>query len=493
MIVRLVGHDYKYAVEQISLALFPYERINYSHDHVAGSCEPLLESRLSLGGSYAQATTIIRKDGKISRGVARIRRGRLSGKLETDRLSQRIIKQSFYRAAMAFVETPPVWGSLTGIRPAKLAEAALEAGASEKAAAKMLSKEFYVAPERAQLCIGAARAALALGRALLPRDVALYIGIPFCPTRCAYCSFVSNSVEKSFDLVAPFVQTLLGEISDIGRASKELGLRVVAVYIGGGTPTSLPAEALGSIMQALHTAFDFSNALEYTVEAGRPDTITGEKLEVIRRMGAGRVCVNPQSMSADVLAAIGRRHTPEETLDAALLVRKSGMLINMDIIAGLPGDSAEGFDNTLHEVLSIMPENITVHTLSLKKGSRIMLDRTETPDGGQVSEMLSSAFRQLRDRGYAPYYLYEQKYTSGGFENTGWSLPGREGIYNICMMEELCSVLALGGGGVTKLVSRTGRIERVFNAKYPLEYIRQAEKTAGKIERIKDFFKITPI
>ena len=488
MKLTLVGHGYKYAVEQIMLALFPGEKPVYAPAPAldAGDDGLSATSRLRMGAVYAQAVTVMRCGDKVSRAIARVRLDSLTGKLVTSRLIQRIIKQSFYHAALEFVDAPPVWGSLTGIRPAHIASAALEAGSSGPSAARKLVSEYYVSPERAELCVQAARASIALKRELAPLDVALYVGIPFCPTRCAYCSFVSNSVEKSFGLVDPFVQTLLHEIGAVSETARALGLRVVAAYIGGGTPTALPDEALESVMTALNASFDLSGIREYTVEAGRPDTITARKLGIIRSLGADRICVNPQSMSGDVLSAIGRRHTPEDVLDAARLVRQAGAALNMDIIAGLPGDSPDGFRLTVDALLALRPENITVHTLSLKKGSRIMLESTALPSGADVSGMLGYASRRLREGGYEPYYLYRQKYTSGGFENIGWSLPGHEGAYNICMMEELCTVLALGGGGVTKLVSPGGRIERVFNAKYPREYIMQSGKLGEKLEKIRN-------
>jgi oxygen-independent coproporphyrinogen-3 oxidase len=298
---------------------------------------------------------------------------------------------------------------------------------------------------------------------------------------------VSNSVERTFNLIEPFTDTLLQEIKETAKIVDTLGLRVTSVYIGGGTPTSLPAEALESIMSALGKAFDLSYLREYTVEAGRPDTVTEQKLEIISRLGADRICINPQSMSGAVLSAIGRRHTPEDVKEAVRLVRRTEALLNMDIIAGLPGDTPEGFNETLGAVLGFQPSNVTVHTLALKKGSRIMLENTSIPGGADVAKMLEYASGKLRENGYRPYYLYRQKYTSGGFENTGWCLPGKEGIYNICMMEELCTVLALGGGGVTKLVSSGGRIERIFNAKYPREYILQTSKPEEKLKKIMDF------
>jgi len=378
------------------------------------------------------------------------------------------------------------WGTLTGIRPAKVAEKLLVSGKTAEAVLEKLLSVYHVMPDRAALCIETAQAAIALKKTLAPRDVALYVGIPFCPTRCAYCSFVSNSVERSFNYIDPFLETLLQEIKTMAELASELGLRIISVYIGGGTPTALPPEALESIMSALEQAFDFSSLREYTVEAGRPDTITEHKLEIMTRLGAKRICINPQSMSAEVLTAIGRNHSPEDVHHAVELVRQTGAALNMDIIAGLPCDTVDGFQQTLDNVLEFKPENITVHTLSLKKGSRIMLENTEIPSAENVGEMLEYASLRLREWEYKPYYLYRQKYISGGFENTGWSLPGYEGIYNACMMDELCTVLALGGGGVTKLVTTDGRIERIFNAKYPREYIMMTEKMKDKIGRIRE-------
>ena len=489
MVLLLVGHDYKYAVEQIMLALFPEEKPHYSTDSDSGSGEHFAESRLHFSSLFVLSTTLMRCNDKVSRGYARVSQTKLTDKLTTDRLIQRTIKQSFFRAAAAFVHAPPVWGSLTGIRPAHLASALVESGMTEKAAERTLVREYYVSPERAELCISAARVSIMVKQRLEQRDIALYIGIPFCPTRCAYCSFVSNSVEKSFDLIDPFVKTLINELEMASVLANELGLRVAAIYIGGGTPTALPVKALETIMQSIKLLFDLSKVCEYTVEAGRPDTITTRNLEIISRLGAGRVCVNPQSMSGDVLSAIGRNHTPEDALNAAQMVAGSGLALNMDIIAGLPCDTQERFQNSLDTILDLNPANVTVHTLSLKKGSRITVDGTEIPDGAAVGQMLGYASRRLSECYYAPYYMYRQKFTSGGFENVGWSLPGYEGLYNVCMMEELCSVLACGGGGVTKLVSAAGRIERIFNAKYPREYLINADKLADKFERIKQIIK----
>ena len=317
------------------------------------------------------------------------------------------------------------------------------------------------------------------------------MGIPFCPTRCAYCSFVSNSVEKSFHLVEPYLEALLEEIDGAAAMVDALGLRVRSFYMGGGTPTTLTAGQMERLLERLHSRFRLDSAVESTVEAGRPDTITAEKLEALRRCGVTRVSVNPQSMSDAVLAAIGRRHSADDIRSAMELVGRAGFPhVNMDLIAGLPEDTAEGFRRTLDEVIAFGTDNITIHTLSLKKGSRITLEGSHIPPEGEVAAMLDYADPTLRGAGFDPYYLYRQKYMSGSFENVGWCRPGGTGWYNIYIMEELHSILSLGAGGSTKMVDPArGRIERVFNLKFPQEYIQRPEKRLANQQAFRCFYE----
>lgn len=300
---------------------------------------------------------------------------------------------------------------------------------------------------------------------------------------------MSSSVEKSFNLIEPFLKALFREIEAVAETARELGLRVISVYIGGGTPTTLSARQLSELIEKLRDSFSAHPVREITVEAGRPDTITPEKLNALIESGVTRISINPQTMDKGVLSAIGRRHTPEDTVRAFKAARDAGFKnINMDIIAGLPTDTLKGFKRSIDEVLGMGPENITVHTLSLKRGARITLEGTKIPSGTEVGDMLSFAALRLKEERYLPYYLYRQKFTSGGFENVGWCREGTENIYNICIMEELCTVLALGGGGSTKLVNaKSGRIERIFNAKYPLEYIGGIDGIIENKKRIKQF------
>jgi oxygen-independent coproporphyrinogen-3 oxidase len=265
----------------------------------------------------------------------------------------------------------------------------------------------------------------------------------------------------------------------------------VAIYAGGGTPTTLSAPQLDSLCTCVEEEFDLSGMREYSVEAGRPDTITEEKLLVLRRHGVDRVSVNPQTMRDEVLEAIGRKHTAGDILEALEKVRKvGGFAVNMDLIAGLPKDDPEGFAKSLEQVLALKPENITIHTLSLKRGSTLMAQPGIIPTAAEVGRMLDNAYRRLSGEDYAPYYLYRQKNMSGGFENTGWTKQGYENLYNICMMEELCSILASGGGGSTKLIHpEGGKNIRITAPKYPLEYIQQIEKTCEEKRRIGEFYE----
>ena len=474
-------HDYKYAVEQSLLTLFPAERPVYPEAPSGGEKAAVVS--LHRGKTYVTAGTVLTvPGGGRYTGRARFRAAEAAGPVECARLEQRAVKRSFYRAAVAFLGKKPEWGSLSGIRPAKLMRGLLAEGLSETAAARRFMALYDVSPARAELCLSAAKAAAAADALLDARDICLYVGVPFCPTRCAYCSFVSQSVERSGALTGPYVDALEKDVRATAAAVGAAGLRPVSLYIGGGTPTALSALELDRLLSVLGREFDLSACREITVEAGRPDTITAEKLAVLKDRGATRISVNPQTMSDRVLAAIGRRHTAADTLEALSLARAlGGFLVNMDLIAGLPEDTVEGFCGSVDAVIALSPENITVHTLALKKGSRITLEGTALPPAEAVEAMLALSRARLYAAGYAPYYLYRQKFMSGGFENLGWSRPGTENLYNICVMEELRSVVAMGAGASTKLTRGDGRLKRRFAPKYPAEYIgRIAEVCADK-------------
>lgn len=482
----LIDHNYKYAAEQIMLLLFPGEKPVYPERH---ETDFWTEIRLFRGEKRATAICRLYVGKQAFIGRAITDEALFTDRLLEDRYLQRIIKLSFYRAGIQYTGKRPPWGAVTGVRPGKLMSAYLNSGMSEPEAKAAFIKEYDVSSDRASLCLETARYTRKVQAGLEVRDVCLYIGIPFCPTRCAYCTFVSQTVSLSGNLVEPFVDALLRDIGATAEQVNAASLRVISVYFGGGTPTSLSASQLDRIFSHLKSSFDLSFCTEVTVEAGRPDTITPEKLRVMERHGVTRISVNPQSMADDVLKAIGRRHTAKDVVEALALVRGAGgFCVNMDLIAGLPDDSVDSFQKSLEAVLSLRPENITVHTLSLKKGSRIMLEETPLPSEGDTRRMVDFARGALSGAAYAPYYFYRQKYMSGGLENVGWSLEGFPNIYNICIMEELCGIISMGAGGSTKLIAPGGKMLRRFAPKYPLEYIGSIDRTLSRKEEIKEFY-----
>ncbi len=489
MKLSLLGHDYQYAVEQIMLVLFPEERPEPLTEQTPEQAGSLCRSELTFQSGKACVKTWLYRDGKSSCGLASVPAPDPADKLVYDRVLQRAVKQSFYKAALPLLDKKPDWGALTGIRPAKLASRALEEGLTEEETVHRFQEEYFVSPQRTRLAMEAAKAGLEAKRSLRPEELSLYVGIPFCPTRCAYCSFVSADVQRALKLVEPFLEALDREIDAAAELLPRAGAVIRSVYMGGGTPTTLSASQLDHLLGHIRTAFDLSRLSEFTVEAGRPDTITADKLAVLRKHGVDRISVNPQSMEDEVLRAMGRAHTAADILSAYRLVREADFpAVNMDLIAGLPKDTVEGFQYTLDTVLGLDPENVTVHTLALKKGSRLMLEPQSLPSGEDTARMLDYAWSRLEGAGYRPYYLYRQKYMSGALENIGWCKPGFEGLYNICIMEELHTILALGAGGSTKLTDpSTGKIVRLTNPKYPFEYIQRIDQLCREKEALVPF------
>ena len=403
MKLELRGHDERYVVEQSLMNLFPGEKPVY---------EPILP------GDDTWAIVSLREEAERCHVTVELS---FHGKalpysygcplhgtdFEKEGQRRHAIGAAFFLAARTLTGVTPPWGMLTGVRPDKPVTWALSEGKSPAQAQAMLEREYFVTPDRAALAVETGAQALQAARGLASRDIAVYVGIPFCPTRCAYCSFVSQSVEKSFSLVPPYVDALVEEIRAGGRMVREQGLRCRAFYMGGGTPTTLTAEQMDRVLTAFEEAFDRSACDEVTVEAGRPDTITAEKLEVLKAHGVDRVSVNPQTMEDHVLRAIGRRHTAAELSAAMELVAKYGFPhVNMDLIAGLPEDTPEGFRRSLDTCIAFGTDNVTVHTLALKKGSRILLEGLRIPAPEAVADMLDYAAPTLRAAGFAPYYLY---------------------------------------------------------------------------------------
>ncbi len=455
MNLTLIGHDDRYAVEQLQMALFP------------AGCDGEAVSSLHRGKTYLTAVTKITYEGRTATG-----RRRLKTAVETVRLRRRILQQSFYLAAKELLDTPPAWGALAGVRPTKLSTRHLLEGGTPESAEKMLRDIYYVTPQRSKLAVDCSVSTVRAANLLENTDLSVYVGIPFCPTRCSYCSFVSRTVGKKTELIEPYLQALLQEISVTGKLLKQSGRKVRSLYIGGGTPTSLSTPQIATLMDALTESFDLSRCLEFTVEGGRPDTLDAEKLRTIRNHGAGRMSINPQTMVDSVLRACGRPHTAAQVLEAYQWAVDAGFQdINMDLIAGLPTDDFAGFCHSLDTVAALQPSNITVHTLALKKGADLFEQRETLSGTDEVTRMVDYANNLLPTLGYRPYYLYRQKYMSGSFENVGWSRNSRDCLYNIYMMEELHTILSLGGGGMNKVNLPDGTLQRFHNPKFPEQYI----------------------
>ncbi|MDP4117745.1 MAG: coproporphyrinogen dehydrogenase HemZ [Bacillota bacterium] len=383
------------------------------------------------------------------------------------------VKMSFYYLFCELYETSLPWGAQTGIRPAQLAAKKLKT-LSFEGTVKSLAAEYGISEEKATL---AANVALNESRVLAEkprRGVSLYIGIPFCPTRCLYCSFVSLPLAKQKKNIAPYVDCLVKEIEYVGEMLRSEGIITDSIYIGGGTPTSLDNENLKKLLFAVKRAVDINSLAEYTIEAGRADTITREKLESIKNFTPPdvRISINPQTLNDSVLEHIGRRHTVRQFKDAFFMARALGFdNINTDLIAGLPSETYEMFISSLNELCEMSPENITMHTMCIKRAAALDGGMVDTSDE-TARKMVSEGGKILCENGYEPYYMYRQKDTLGGLENTGYSKRGKEGLYNILMMEDLSTVIGLGAGGVSKLINpETNRIDRVYNYKDPWEYI----------------------
>ena len=489
---------YRYPTEQMLLTLFPGERPEYPEDPAPTALDVERNAviiTLHRGKKLTNLSALLLRGGRWNNGVVRFPSDKLDEPDEqVYHTVSHALKQAFYKAGTALLGHDLPWGSLTGVRPVKLPTRAMLAGKTAKQAQRELEQDYHVSAPRAALAVECAQAALAVKESLTNDGMALYIGIPFCPSRCAYCSFISADVKGSLALVEPYVDALCREIELAGTLLRERGLGISCAYMGGGTPTTLSAEQLDRVLSAVERFLPMKGCGEFTVEAGRPDTITADKLNVLRAHGIQRISINPQTMEDGVLKAIGRAHTAGQIEEAmALAGERFGGLVNMDLIAGLPTDTVEGFGRTLNRVLAMTPANVTVHTLALKKGSRLTEEGPSEAGGAlcapeEVEAMLALAGSRLRGAGYVPYYLYRQKYMSGSFENVGWAKPGAACAYNIVMMEELQSVLSLGAGGITKLVDPERRkIVRLNNPKYAKEYLDRWEDVAADKRAAADF------
>ena len=472
MKLRLIGHQDRYAVEQLQLALFPLEPMEPVDEPFEGDGAV---STLHRGKTWLTASTTITKNGISNTAVKRLKASE-----ETVRLRRRILQQSYYLAALPLLPKVPAWGALSGVRPTKLTTKHLLEGGTEKSAAKLMEDTYFVTPQRARLAVDCSRATVQAASLLEENDVSLYVGIPFCPTRCAYCSFVSRTIGKRTELMEPYLEALHQELRHTATLMASSGKRVRTIYIGGGTPTTLTTPQMERLLKCITESFDLSRCIEFTVEGGRPDTLDQEKLSAIARCGADRMSINPQTMVDSVLKACGRRHSADHIRESyAQAVNAGYKAINMDLIAGLPTDDFEGFKSSLDQVIALSPANITVHTLAIKKGADLFERREGLSSDTEVARMVDYAEEALRSAGYEPYYLYRQKYMSGSFENVGWCRPGTPCLYNIYMMEELHTIVSVGAGGMNKVNFPDGTLRRFHNPKFPEQYI----------EMIDDVFK----
>lgn len=388
------------------------------------------------------------------------------------------------------------WGILTGVRPTKLLHRHIQNHTPQNEAHQQLMEEYLITDEKIQLMQNIVDRQLAVVPDLykLQNEVSIYIGIPFCPTKCAYCTFPAYAINGRQGSVNSFLGGLHYEMRKIGEWLKENDVKITTVYYGGGTPTSITAEEMDMLYEEMYTSFpNVANIREVTVEAGRPDTITPEKLEVLKKWNIDRISINPQSYIQETLKAIGRHHTVEETIDKFHLARKMGMNnINMDLIIGLPGERVPEFSHTLNETEKLMPESLTVHTLSFKRASEMTKNKEKykVAEREEIEQMMEMAEKWTKEHNYAPYYLYRQKNILGNLENVGYALPNQESIYNIMIMEEQQTIIGLGCGASSKFIDlQAGKIMHFANPKDPKSYNDSFEHyTEEKLKILSELF-----
>ncbi len=486
--IALCGHTLKYEIECICKIFMPATRFSFSYD----------TDKLPEGAEEGAVLTFSQaENGQVWFSVFVKLRGQEQSAAELhdscDPVSEKahceyIFSAMLYRLLEKITDLHPAWGLLTGIRPVKKVQPLLEQGMTETEISRTLREKFWIQPEKIKLAYDTAVIQQPLLAQTPKQAVSLYVSVPFCPTRCSYCSFVSHSVEQAQKLIPDYVNKLCEELAIWGNMVRELGLSVDTVYFGGGTPTSLTAAQLVQLLSAVEKNFDLSRLREYCVEAGRPDTITAEKLAALRQFGVNRISVNPQTMQDSVLDAIGRKHTTAQTVEAFRLAREAGFdNINMDLIAGLPTDTPEGFHDTLNQILALDPDSITVHALTLKRAANLFQEGASQLKN-PVEQMVQESIRRLPEQGYAPYYMYRQKNTIDNQENVGYARSGKESLYNILIMDETQSIFGAGCGASTKIVEPCGRITRIHNYKFPYEYIRQFEQLMEKKKQVREIY-----
>ncbi|KKB35624.1 coproporphyrinogen III oxidase [Bacillus thermotolerans] len=422
---------------------------------------------------------------------------------DKERLKQMkmVASHVFLSVLQEYTSITQKWGILTGMRPTKLFHKHRQAGLTTEEVRQKLQSEYMITEEKIDLMEKILERQLTMVPDLydVKDEVSIYIGIPFCPTKCAYCTFPAYAIQGKQGRVASFLSGLHYEMEQIGRWLQEKGVKITTVYYGGGTPTAITAEEMDELYALMYEVFpDVENIREITVEAGRPDTITPEKLSILKKWNIDRISINPQSYTQETLKAIGRHHTVEETIEKYHMAKQSGMNnINMDLIIGLPGEGTEEFAHSLDETEKLMPESLTVHTLSFKRASEMTLNKEkyQVADRKEVEKMMNMAEEWTSDHGYVPYYLYRQKNILGNLENVGYSKPGQESIYNIMIMEEVQTIIGIGCGAASKFIDRhTGKIEHFSNPKDPKTYNeRFVEYTEKKLNKLNELFSDLPV
>lgn len=471
------NHNFHFELENLTRLFFPNEKITVIRDF----------SKTQPPYIYTEVSDKI----TISVNIGSFNKSETAVKKLTDDDNELVSAQLLYKLLCDFTGLTQPWGILTGVRPVKLLRRLAEES-SEEQAVKKFEKDFFVSNEKTALSRETEhneRKILELSR---PESFSLYVGIPFCPSRCSYCSFVMASIERAEKLIEPYTKLLCEEIKRTAEIANKLGLRLETVYFGGGTPTTLSAEQLDTVLRTVNKCFDMSTCREFTVEAGRPDTIDSAKLFALKENKVDRISINPQTTNDEVLKTIGRKHTAQQFFDAFELARKCGFdNINTDLIAGLPTDTPESFKNSLDSIVKLNAECITVHTLCMKRASRlttegVTLDLQQARD---AREMLAHTQNILGQNEYIPYYMYRQSRMVGNLENVGWSKKGFESLYNVYVMDETHTILACGSGGVTKLKrNNPDYLERIFNFKYPYEYMDRFDELIQRKSGIMQFY-----
>ena len=436
-------------------------------------------------GEDCPAGTSPEEEGPVSWKLAMARTG--ASDLSDHSATKNVVKKMFYQMLMERTGARLPWGSLTGIRPTKIALTRLEEGWSGDDIRSFMKETYMASDEKINLSLAIAASEKKLLEPLdYERGYSLYVGIPFCPTTCLYCSFTSYPISKWTGRTGLYLEALFKELEY--TAGKMKGRPLDTIYFGGGTPTSLPAEDIHAILCKLEDLFDTAHALEFTVEAGRPDSITEEKLQVLRDHGITRISINPQTMNQKTLDLIGRRHTVEMVKERFWMAREMGFdNINMDLIMGLPEEDMDDVRHTLHEVKKLAPDSLTVHSLAIKRAARLNMFKEQYGDLkiSNTPEMIDLSAACAREMGMEPYYLYRQKNMAGNFENVGYSLPGKACIYNILIMEEMQTIAACGAGTTTKVVFPSeNRRERCENVKEVEQYISRIDEMIGRKEKI---------